>query len=78
MRRAKLSEFRRLIYAPDSAPSFSTIRSRINRREIAGGIREGRLYYVDLDIYFREHDVRAENISRLAELRADPRLKDLM
>lgn len=78
MRRVKLAEFCRLVYSPESAPSFSTLRARIDRKEIAGGLREGRLYYVDLDIYFHENDVRAENISRLCELRADPLLQALM
>ena len=64
MRLAKLSEFRRLVYTPDSAPAESTLRRRIDRGLIPGGtIQEGH-YYVDLDEYDRAKNLRASLADR--------------
>lgn len=35
MRLMKISEFRRLIYAPESAPQLATLRARIRPAEVA-------------------------------------------
>jgi hypothetical protein len=39
LRLANLSEFRRLIYTPESAPAESTLRRRIDKGLIPGGTR---------------------------------------
>jgi len=75
MRLAKLSEFRRLIYTPESAPSERTLRARIH--EIPGGTVEFGHYYVDLDEYARAMRMRDTLTGRLSELARDPLLADL-
>jgi hypothetical protein len=47
MKLATLDEYRKLIYAPGSAPSLSTLRRRIFN--IPGGVKDLGRYYVDLD-----------------------------
>ena len=76
MRLANLSEFRRLFYTPDSAPSISTLRRRI--RKIAGGTVQDGHYYVDLDEYDRVHHLRATVVERQRQLAQDPRLAGLI
>jgi hypothetical protein len=78
MRLAKLSEFRSLIYAPESAPSLETLRARIRRGEIPGGLRQGRSYYVDLDEFDRIYDVRSTIEERRRKFKEDPLLKGLI
>jgi hypothetical protein len=57
MRLAKLTEFRKLVYSPNSAPCLNSLRSRISR--IPGGtILDGR-YYVDLDEFDRANGLRS-------------------
>src|SRR5690606_3943267 len=70
---AKLSEFRRLLYTPDSAPALSTLRARIN--EIPGGMVLAGHYYVDLDEFDRVTKLRQKIDERRAELRAHPLLE---
>lgn len=78
MRLAKLSEFRRLIYAPGSAPKMQTLRRWIDAGKIPGGtIHVGR-YYVDLDEFDRATNLRAGIAARLAELEKDPLLDGLL
>lgn len=78
MRLAKLVEFRRLIYTPDSAPAESTLRRRIDRNLIPGGVvREGH-YYVDLDEFDRATNLRANLAAQQAELAAHPLLEGLV
>lgn len=72
----KLSEYRRLIYAPGSAPSLGTLRSRI--QEIPGGLILHGHYYVDMDKLERIIDLRADALAKERELAADPLLADLV
>jgi hypothetical protein len=76
MRLAKLSEFRRLFYTPDSAPSLATLRSRID--EIPGGRKMSGHYYVDLDEFDRANDLRKAVDDRQAELKREPLLEGLI
>lgn len=76
MRLMKLSKYRLLVYAPGSAPSLGTLRSRI--REIPGGTVLHGHYYVDMDKLERITDLRAEALARERELAEDPILADLM
>jgi hypothetical protein len=78
MRLAKLTEFRAMIYTPESAPALSTLRRRIDRDLIPGGrIQEGH-YYVDLDEYDRAMNLRRSLASRQAELAQHPLLNGLV
>lgn len=76
MRLIKLSQFRRLVYAPGSAPSLATLRRRIY--EIPGGRRELGQYWVDLDEYEGIRDQRVQIANRERELAQDPLLKGLV
>ena len=76
MRLAKLSEFRRPVYSPHSAPSMRTLRAHI--QEIPGGIVEAGHYYIDLDEYDRAHALRAGIAARRTELAKDPLLEGLI
>lgn len=75
MRLTTLQKFRRIVYAPDSAPSLRTLRKRI--REIPGGTIELGRYYVDLDEYDRRRNLRAGVAARVAELERNPLLESL-
>lgn len=76
MRLAKLSEFRRLVYTADSAPTLNTLRTRI--RDIPGGtVRCGR-YYVDLDEYDRAYGLRPQIAASQSRLAKNPLLEDLI
>ncbi len=56
MRLAKLSEFRRLIFTPTSAPPLAELCERIHK--IPGGlVRDGK-YFVDVDVFERVHKCR--------------------
>lgn len=74
MRLAKLSAFRRLVYAEGSAPSLATLRARIE--SIPGGRIEHGHYYVDLDEYERVNGLRASLEARQKTLRSE--LRELM
>lgn len=76
MRLMKLSQYRSLIYAPGSAPSLGTLRSRIE--EIPGGMILHGHYYVDLDKLERVTDVRADMLARERELAHDPILAEIL
>ncbi|HEX5461867.1 MAG TPA: hypothetical protein VFX20_18025 [Steroidobacteraceae bacterium] len=78
MRLAKLSEFRRLIYTPESAPSDSTLRRRIDKGLIPGGTTQQGHYYVDLDDYDRATKLRARLTAQQAELAKNPLLAGLL
>jgi hypothetical protein len=78
MRLSKLTEFRRLFFTPDSAPSLSTLRKRIDRNVIPGGtVLDGR-YYVDLDGFDAAHSVRISIAARQAQRAKDPLLDGLI
>jgi len=76
MRLAKLSEFRRLVYTPGSAPSERALRARIH--QIPGGTVDLGRYYVDLDAYDRAKNLRQSIEQDLERLKNDPRLAGLV
>lgn len=78
MRLAKLQEFRRTFYSPDSAPALPTLRARIEREEIPGGCRQGGRYYIDLDIFDRETKLALSLRKKREELSKDPTLAGLL
>ena len=79
MRFAKLSEYRRLFFTPDSRPSMATLRSRIDRNQIPGGRKdESGHYVVDLDELDRITGFHAKAAARERELAADPLLEGLI
>lgn len=77
MRLVKLSHFRELIFAPESAPTAETLRAQIERGEIPGGQKRGARYYVDLDEFERVERLADKAEARKAELEADPLLRGL-
>jgi hypothetical protein len=76
MRLMKLSQYRLLVYAPGSAPSLATLRSRID--EIPGGTILHSHYYVDMDKLERLTDLRAEALAREREMANDPILAEIL
>jgi hypothetical protein len=76
MRLMKLSQYRLLVYAPGSAPSLSTLRSRI--QEIPGGTILHGHYYVDMDKLESVADLRADMVAKERELAKDPLLGGLV
>ena len=76
MRLAKLREFRRLVYSPQSAPSLTTLRARI--WEIPGGTIQWGRYYVDLDEYDRATGLRAKLEASQRELAKNSLLEGLL
>jgi hypothetical protein len=76
MRLANLSEFRKLVYTPDSAPCLNTLRSRI--KKIPGGtVLDGR-YYVDLDEFDRVKGLRTAIADRQKTLAKNSLLEGLI
>ena len=76
MRLAKLTEFRKLVYTPNSAPCLNSLRSRINM--IPGGtILDGR-YYVDLDEFDRAKGFRSDIADRQKTLATNSLLEGLI
>lgn len=78
MRLAKLNEFRRLFYTPDSAPSPATLRARIDQHKLPGGRRDGGRYYVDLDEYDRETGAVSKLVEQQQKAASNPLLADLI
>lgn len=78
MRLAKLPEFRQLIFTQASAPAASTLRRQIDQRQIPGGMRQGRTYYVDLDEFDRVTNLRKRLAAEQAELAKNPLLAGLL
>jgi hypothetical protein len=78
MRLANLTEFRHLIYTPESAPAQATLRRRIDRGLIPGGTVQAGRYYIDLDEFDRATNLRARLATELAELEKDPLLDGLL
>lgn len=78
MRLAKLTEFRRLFYTPESAPALSTLRVRIADQELPGGRIEGGRYYVDLDEYDAATRTSLKLAERRRQLSEDPALQGLL
>ena len=78
MRLAKLSEFRRVIYTPESAPARKTLRRRIDAGKLPGGLVQNGHYYVDLDEFDHVTGLRQKACERKAELEAEPLLAGLI
>ena len=78
MRLANLTEFRRMIFTPDSAPSFCTLRVQIKKKTLPGGLVQGGRYYVDLDAYDRAQNLRAGLLAKQRELSSNPLLDGLL
>ena len=78
MRLTKISEFRRLMYAPGSAPQLATLRARIRNRRIPGGVIQGTQYYIDLDEFDRQTNMRRRVAAEAAELARNPILDGLL
>jgi hypothetical protein len=78
MRLANLQEFRRLIYTPDSAPSFDTLRDHIKAGQIPGGMVHCGRYYVDLDEFDRATGLRDKAAQQHAELSRTSELDGLL
>jgi hypothetical protein len=76
VRLVKLARFRNLVYAPESAPCMNTLRARI--RTIPGGRVENGHYWVDMDAYEQQTQVRAGLNERIRALRTDPALDGLL
>ena len=78
MRLAKLTEFRRMVFTPESAPSVRTLRVQIDQDKIPGGMMQGGRYYVDLDAYDLATNMRAGLLARQRELTSNPLLEGLL
>jgi hypothetical protein len=76
MRLTKLSEFRRIVYAPGSAPKIDTLRAQIS--VIPGGTKVAGRYYVDLDAFDSATLLRQSIEAKRAELARDPLLAGLI
>lgn len=76
MRLATLDEYRKLIYAPGSEPSLTTLRRKIQR--IPGGRIELGRYYVDLDANDRVNQLSKDAEDRRERLKRDPLLEGLI
>lgn len=76
MRLTRLKEYRRLFYAPSSAPSMATLRAQIN--EIPGGRKIKGRYWVDLDVLEGKHDLLKEVTARKESLDKSPELAGLL
>jgi hypothetical protein len=76
MRLMKLSQYRLTVYAPGSAPSLGTLRSRIH--DIPGGTVLHGHYYVDMDKLENVSDLLAKAAKKERELAANPLLADLV
>lgn len=78
MRLAKLSEFRRLIYAPGSMPRLATLRASIRNNRIPGGLVQDGRYWVDLDEFDRQTNLRRRLAAEQAEIARHPLLDGLI
>ena len=75
MRLAKLSEFRSLIFTPESAPSAETLRAQIDANKIPGGTVLNGRYFVDLDEFDRATNLRNSLAAQQVERARNPLLK---
>ena len=76
MRLAKLSEYRRLVYTPDSAPTLATLRKNIQK--IPGGVVIHGRHWVDLDKLDGLNNLREKVMAEQATLAANPLLAGLI
>jgi hypothetical protein len=75
---ATLSEFRKHIFTPESAPSLSTLRRWVDRGALAGGRVTAGKYFVDLDKWDTEEADRRELVERMQKLAKSSVLKGLI
>lgn len=78
MRLAKLSEFRRINYAPGSAPRPDTLRAWIDKGALPGGVKLNGRYYVDLDEFDRVTHARHSLAEKREQLKKHPLLEGLV
>jgi len=78
MRLAKLSEFRRIRYTPDSAPKLSTLRRKIDAGKLPGGQRIDGRYWVDLDALGAQDRVHEQLVASERAAAASPLLRGLV
>jgi hypothetical protein len=75
MRLMKLEDWSALVYAPGSAPHPVTLRRRIQRGKLQGGMRdEHGFYYVDMD----KSEAADPILRKRDDTRANPLLKGLL
>lgn len=78
MRLAKLTAFRRLVYAQDSAPCLKTLRGWVRDGKIPGGRIEHGHFWVDLDAYDRATGLREGIEARRQQLAAELQAQGLV
>lgn len=78
MRLMKLREFKRIVYSPESAPSDSTLRRRIEQGKLPGGLKDGSIFYVDMDKFDQATNLRAELAAQQQQLATNPLLAALI
>jgi hypothetical protein len=76
MRLARLSEFRRLIFTPESAPTLKTLRKHFDT--LPGATMLHGEHYIDLDEFDRVHGLSRDIAAKKAELERNPLLKGLV
>jgi hypothetical protein len=76
MRLASLDVYRKLVYAPGSEPSLTTLRRKI--RNIPGGRIDLGRYYVDLDANDKVNQLLNDAVERREQLKRDPLLDGLI
>jgi hypothetical protein len=76
MRLAKLSEFRRLVFTPESAPALKTLRKHFD--SLPGATMLHGEFYIDLDEFDRVHGLSRGIAAKQAELAKNPLLKGLV
>jgi hypothetical protein len=76
MKLVSLAEYRRLVYADGSGPNLKTLRRRI--KDIPGGRIELGRYFVDLDVFDANNDMRRGLAEKLEKHRTSPLLKGLI
>ncbi len=75
MRLMKIEAWRDLVYAPGSEPHLATLRRRIQRGKLHGGLcDENGFYYVDMD----KSEAADTILRKRDDTRANPLLKGLL
>jgi hypothetical protein len=78
MKLATLEKYVALVYAPGSAPSLSTLRRRIRKSEVPGGVLDMGRYYVDLDASDKVRQVASDLEVFRAKSKKNPNLAGLI
>lgn len=77
MRLITPNQYREMLFAEGSAPCLRTVRAQIRTGKLPGQVIGG-LYYVDLDEFERQTNLRASLRAREAQLMSDPQLAELL